>query len=279
MNAPATEAVLQGKTVLITGGGSGIGRATAVAATTAGAHVLICGRRESALREVRELCGAAICVADLSEPGQGDRVVAQAVQQLGGIDGLVLNAGVMVAGSVLHLTDQQWNTSVATNLSGPFRVARAALPHLLDSQGCLLSVSSIAALRAPADAAAYATSKAALVMLAQSIAVDFGPHGVRSNVVCPGWVRTEMANREMSEFGDPLQLSVDASYTEVTQLVPQRRAGEADEVAAAIVWLLSPQAGYINGATLTIDGGASQVDVGTVPMQFAVTPRMAAPPP
>ncbi len=274
--APSVDGgVLQGKAVLITGGGSGIGKAAALAATAAGAQVLICGRRESALREVADLCGAHICAADLNQHGEPGRVVTQTVRRLGRIDGVVLNAGVMLDGSVLELTDQAWDTCVASNLSAPFRVARAALPHLLHTRGAVVSVSSVAALRSPTQAAGYASSKAGLSMLAHSIAVDFGPAGVRSNVVCPGWVRTEMADEEMRRFGAPLGLSVNDAYTEITQLVPQRRSAEANEIAAAVVWLLSPQSSYVNGATLTVDGGASVVDAGTVPIQFALAPREA----
>ena len=267
--------VLQGLAVLITGGGSGIGRATAVAATAAGARVLVCGRRESTLREVADLCGAYTFTADLNEHGEPDRVVSETVRRLGRIDGVVLNAGVMLPGSVLELTDQAWDACVATNLSAPFRVARAALPHLVATRGALVGVSSVAALRSPTHAAAYASSKAGLSMLMSSIAVDFGPAGVRSNVVCSGWVRTEMADEEMTGFGAPIGLSMDDAYGAVTQLVPQRRPAEAHEVAAAVVWLLSPLSSYVNGATLSVDGGVSMVDAGTVPLEFAVTSRAA----
>ena len=149
MPTPTGPGVLQGLAVLITGGGSGIGRATAVAATAAGARVLVCGRRESTLREVADLCDAYAFTADLNEPGEPDRVVSETVRRLGRIDGVVLNAGVLIPGSVLELTDQGWDACVATNLSAPFRVARAALPHLVATRGALVGVSSVAALRAP----------------------------------------------------------------------------------------------------------------------------------
>jgi meso-butanediol dehydrogenase / (S,S)-butanediol dehydrogenase / diacetyl reductase len=96
---------------------------------------------------------------------------------------------------------------------------------------------------------------------------------VRANVVCPGWVRTEMADAEMAEFGAPLGLARDAAYAEVTRLVPQGRPAEPGEVAGAVIWLAGPDASYVNGACLVVDGGTVLVDPGTVPLDFAVTPR------
>jgi NAD(P)-dependent dehydrogenase (short-subunit alcohol dehydrogenase family) len=112
-------------------------------------------------------------------------------------------------------------------------------------------------------------------MLTQSLAADFGPAGLRANVVCPGWVRTEMADQEMTEFGAPHGLDRDAAYREVTRLVPQRRPAEPAEIAAAITWLAGPDASYVNGACLVVDGGTVLIDPGTVGLDFSVTPRTA----
>ena len=139
--------------------------------------------------------------------------------------------------------------------------------------GSIVAVASIAALRASSSAAAYAVSKAGLVMLTQSLAADFGPAGLRANVVCPGWVRTEMADQEMTEFGAPHGLDRDTAYREVTNLVPQRRPAEPAEIAAAITWLAGPDASYVNGACLVVDGGTVLIDPGTVGLDFSVTPR------
>ncbi|MEI5098162.1 SDR family oxidoreductase [Streptomyces sp. PmtG] len=108
-------------------------------------------------------------------------------------------------------------------------------------------------------------------MLTSAIAAEFGPHGVRANTVCPGWTRTEMGDEEMRQFGGGI--SLDAAYERITALVPQRRPARAEEVADAVLWLLGPRSSYVNGATLTVDGGTTVVDAGHVPFAFTVSPR------
>ena len=186
------------------------------------------------------------------------------VGELGRLDSVVANAGVMAVGSVVETDPADWDAVLRTNLTSVYLLARAALPQLVAARGTLVGVSSIAALRSSMSAAAYSVSKAGLISLVQSIARDFGPSGVRANVVCPGWVRTEMADAEMAGFGAPFGLDVDAAYAAATGLVPQRRAADPAEVAQAILWLAGPEAGYVNGASLVVDGGTVLVDAGTV---------------
>jgi NAD(P)-dependent dehydrogenase (short-subunit alcohol dehydrogenase family) len=154
-----------------------------------------------------------------------------------------------------------------------YLLARAAVPHLVAAQGTFVGVSSIAALRSSTGAAAYSVSKAGLISLVQSIARDFGPDGLRANVICPGWVRTEMADGEMAEFGEPFGLGVAEAYAAATELVPQRRAADPVEVARAVEWLAGAESSYVNGAVLVVDGGTILVDGGTVPFDYALTPR------
>jgi NAD(P)-dependent dehydrogenase (short-subunit alcohol dehydrogenase family) len=144
-------------------------------------------------------------------------------------------------------------------------VAKAALPHLLASRGAVVSVASVAALRAASGMAGYAATKAGLAMLTQSLAVDHAHQGLRANVICPGWTVTEMADEEMAAFGAERGLDVAAAYELVTALVPQRRPAHAGEIAATVAWLLSDAASYVNGAVIPVDGSATAVDVGTVP--------------
>jgi len=291
------------RVMLVTGAGSGIGAAVAERATADGWQVTICGRRPGPLAEVAARTGARPVTADVTDPAAVQALVDGTVAEHGRLDCVVANAGVMRSGSVADLDPAEWELTLRTNLTAPYLLARAALPHLLAgggsgagagarlageeggpaapdgrptaAGGSLVAVASIAALRASSSAAAYAVSKAGLGMLTQSLAADFGPAGLRANVVCPGWVRTEMADQEMTEFGAPHGLDRDTAYREVTRLVPQRRPAEPAEIAAAITWLAGPDASYVNGACLVVDGGTVLIDPGTVGLDFSVTPRTA----
>jgi NAD(P)-dependent dehydrogenase (short-subunit alcohol dehydrogenase family) len=148
---------------------------------------------------------------------------------------------------------------------------RAALPHLINSGGAIVGVASAAALRATAGIAGYDSTKAGLAMLMQSVAVDYGPVGVRANAVCPGWTRTEMADMEMSEFGDALGVGREEAYGLATAFVPSRRPAAASEIAAAIAWLLSEQASYVNAAVIPVDGGLIAVEPGAIAFDPRVT--------
>ena len=261
------------RVMLVTGAGSGIGAAVAERATADGWRVTICGRRPGPLGAVTARTGARPVVADVTDPAAVQALVDGTVAEHGRLDCVVSNAGVMVTGTVADLDPSDWELALRTNLTAPYLLARAALPHLLGNHGSIVAVASIAALRASSSAAAYAVSKAGLVMLTQSLAADFGPAGLRANVVCPGWVRTEMADQEMAEFGAPYGLDAGTAYQEVTRLVPQRRPAEPAEIAAAITWLAGPDASYVNGACLVVDGGTVLIDPGTVGLDFSVTPR------
>ncbi|ANP50488.1 NAD(P)-dependent dehydrogenase (short-subunit alcohol dehydrogenase family) [Streptomyces griseochromogenes] len=263
--------------VLVTGAGTGIGAAIAELAAATGARVAICGRRREPLEKVADATGAIPYTADVTSPADVEQLVSQVVDEHGRLDGVVANAGVMRPGSVLDLTQQDWDATVRTNLTALFLLARCALPHLVESRGAWVTVSSVAGLRAPTGAAAYAASKAGAAMLTQCIAADYGPRGVRANAVCPGWTRTEMADEEMREFGEPLGLDREEAYAQVTHVVPQRRPAAASEIADAVLWLLGPRSSYVNAAVLTVDGGTTAIDPGTIPFDFDVALRATRP--
>ncbi|WP_055700925.1 SDR family NAD(P)-dependent oxidoreductase [Streptomyces silaceus] len=266
----------ESRVVIVTGGGTGIGAATARQLRAAGHRVVISGRRPGPLERIAEETGALAHPADAGDPAAVAGLVDAAVAAYGRVDGLVLNAGIGRGGAVGDLSDEDWDTVLRTNLTGPFLLLRAALPHLLETRGAVVAVASVAALRNGVANAAYATSKAALLQLCRSVAVDYGKAGLRANTVCPSWVRTEMADRRMTRFAEEAGLGdggADAAYEEATRLVPTGRPGQPEEVAEAIVWLLSPAASFVNGAALTVDGGVTAVDPGTVAFDFGVVPR------
>ena len=259
--------------VLVTGGGTGIGAAVARKLRAAGNEVAILGRRPEALAAVAASTGALDVVCDVSDAGQVSGAVTLVTERFGRLDGLVLNAGVMVPGGISELSLADWDALVSVNLTGAFYVARYALPSLLASRGAVVSVASVAALRASAEMGGYAVTKAGLVMLTQSMAVDHAHQGLRANVVCPGWTVTEMADAEMAAFGAPRGLGVRQAYALVTSLVPARRPASAAEVAAVVAWLLSDAASYVNGAVIPVDGAGVAVDVGTLPFDPRVQVR------
>jgi meso-butanediol dehydrogenase/(S,S)-butanediol dehydrogenase/diacetyl reductase len=256
---------------LVTGGGSGIGAAVTSALAAAGHRVAICGRRPGALRAVAAGTGALGLVCDIADAGQVDELVGAVTGKFGRLDGLVLNAGIIAPGGVAELSSADFTAMVSVNLTGSFLVAKAALPHLITARGAIVSVASVAALRAASGMGGYAATKAGLAMLTQSLAVDHAHQGLRANVVCPGWTITEMADQEMAAFGGERGLAADQAYDLVTSLVPQRRPASAAEIAAVVTWLLSDAASYVNGAVIPVDGAAVAVDVGTVPFDPRVT--------
>ncbi|MFF7788093.1 SDR family oxidoreductase [Streptomyces sp. NPDC007991] len=264
------------RVVVVTGGGTGIGAATARLLRASDHEVVVSGRRPEPLRRVAAETGALACPADTAAPEDVDRLVDTTMARFGRLDGLVVNAGVGRGGGVGELSEEDWDLVLRTNLTGPFLLMRAALPHLLRAQGSVVAVSSVSALRNGVGNAAYATSKAALLQLCRSLCVDYGPQGLRANVVCPSWVRTEMADRRMRRFADDCGLAVgevDQAYEEATRLLPAQRPGDPREIAEAISWLLSSAASFVNGAVLTVDGGATTLDPGTIPFEFQVTRR------
>jgi meso-butanediol dehydrogenase/(S,S)-butanediol dehydrogenase/diacetyl reductase len=249
------------RVALVTGGGTGIGAAVARRLASDGYSVALTGRRPGPIEDVAgEVDGLAI-TADAGVPADAERAVAETVDRFGGLDALVLNAGIGGEGSLTDLAPETFDDVLRVNVTGAFLIARAAIPHLLERRGAIVSISSVSGLRAAPASLAYCASKAALAMLTQCIALDHGPDGVRANCICPGWVRTPMADSELDALG--LDSREDA-YARATKDVPLRRASAPEEIAGGVAWLLSEDASYVNGAVIPFDGGVTIVDVGTL---------------
>jgi meso-butanediol dehydrogenase / (S,S)-butanediol dehydrogenase / diacetyl reductase len=260
------------RTAVITGGGTGIGAATARRLHRDGTAVVLAGRRLEPLAALaRELGDRALAVtADAGSAPDMARVLAVARERFGPVGILVANAGGPGGGTAADVTDAAWAESLRVNLSTCLVSARACLPDLIATGGVIVVVSSIAGLAASPESVGYVTAKHGLIGLARSMARDFGPQGVRVNVVCPGWVRTPMADEEMDQLVRLRGLaSRDAAYALATAQVPLRRPAGPDEVAGAIAFLVSADASAVSGAVLTVDCGATAVDLPTTAYDLA----------
>lgn len=253
------------KTALITGGGTGIGAAVARRIASEGGHVVLVGRRIEPLAAVANDTGAMILVADAAD-GTAMRHAVQAVRErFGGIDILVANAGGHGVGPTISMSDETWATATRLNLDTAFVSARECLPALIERRGNIVVLASIAGLFAGPDAAGYVTMKHACIGLAKSLARDYGRRGVRTNSVCPGWVTTAMADEQMEHIVAKYGLkSVEDAYALVTKDVPLGRAATAEDVANVVCFLASGEAAMVNGAVVTVDGGAGTVDLPTL---------------
>jgi meso-butanediol dehydrogenase / (S,S)-butanediol dehydrogenase / diacetyl reductase len=245
---------------LVTGGGSGIGAAIARRLAADGLVVCVTGRRREPIEALAAEIGALPIVADTGDPDEASRAVEVALEAFGRLDLLVCNAGVSAGGTVEEQSVEGWDAVLRTNLTGAFLTARAALPALVETRGAFVTISSDAGLRAGPASAAYCTAKAGLIMLTKCIALDYGPQGVRANCVCPGWVRTPMADASMDDLARAKETDREGAYELVASHVPLRRPAEAEEIAGAVAWLASPEASFMTGAVVVVDGGNVVVD-------------------
>ncbi|MEU4160846.1 SDR family oxidoreductase [Actinoplanes sp. NPDC026670] len=251
----------EGRVALVTGGGSGIGEATTELLRRSGAEVVILGPDADRIEAVAGRTGAVPVIGDASVAGDCAAAIATVGERWGRLDALVGCAGIGTFGSVLDTAEAEWRRVLAANLDSGYAAARACLPLLTASKGTVVLVSSLAGTLAVPSAAAYVTAKHALIGLVRSLAVDFGAAGVRANAVCPGLVRTPMADLVMDTLGAPAGLDRASAYHRATSLIPLRRAAEPQEVAEVIAFLAGPRSAIVTGAVLMADCGASTADL------------------
>jgi NAD(P)-dependent dehydrogenase (short-subunit alcohol dehydrogenase family) len=244
----------KGKSILVTGASSGIGRATARALAAEGADLALAGRRRERLDEVAAETTARggralVLLGDARDEATVQRWAAECDAAFGGLDGLVNAAGVIGNGAIDATPAAEWDRVMDSNVRSLYLMTAAASEPLKRKKGSIVNLSSVAATRPYGGLAAYCVSKAAVDMITRCAALDFAPHGVRVNAVNPGVVVTELhtVTQAVADYAAFLERGKSTH--------PIGRVGNADEIAAAILYLLSDEAGWVTGACLPIDGG------------------------
>ena len=242
---------LTGKTALITGASGGIGGAVAAALHAAGASVALSGTREAPLRALAERLGerAHVVAANLSDPAAVDALPKQAAQAMGSVDILVNNAGITRDNLFMRMSDDEWDQVIAVNLTSSFRLARGVLRGMMKARwGRIVSITSVVGTTGNPGQANYAAAKAGLVGLSKSLASEVASRGITVNCVAPGFIQTAMT--------DTL---TDEQKGRILTQIPAGRMGSPDDIAAAVLYLASPAAGYVTGATLHVNGGMAMI--------------------
>ncbi len=247
---------LAGRTAIVTGSSRGIGRAVALRFAREGANVTVncvhnTDKAKAVAREISEAGGSAHVVqADVAKPSDASHLISETIRKFGQIDILVSNAGIIIDRSFIDSTDEDWNRSIEINLRGFFNVSRAVLPHMIERQyGRLIATGSCITEIADFGGNKYAictASKGGITMMMRPMAAEMARHSITINAVSPGYIATEM----LGEI-DPQGLK------STLRLVPMRRYGEPEEIAAAMTFLASDEAAYITGQTLRVNGGLS----------------------
>lgn len=248
--------ILEGKTAIITGAGSGIGRATAKIFAREGAKLLISDIAAEAGMETLEALKAAGAAAlfmkiDVSKPSEVAAMVAKAVETYGRIDCAFNNAGIEGEGAVTHkCSEENWHRVIAINLTGVWLCMKAEIEQMLKQGGggAIVNTSSLAGLAGSVGGPAYVASKHGVAGLTKTAALEYGRHGIRVNAVCPGPIRTPMMRRIMRGSAEAEQRFIRAE--------PLKRFGEPEEIGESVAWLCSDRASYVTGLAMPVDGGA-----------------------
>lgn len=250
---------LDGRVAVVTGAGGGLGRAISRVLASAGARVVLLDRDLAACEETASVVGGvAQCLrCDVTDPEDVASAADETARAHGAADILVNNAGLLRPGPIATLTLEEWNRLLSVNLTGYFLCAKAFGRQMLSRQrGTVVHVASIAGRHPQPWSGAYSVSKAGVVMLSQQLAVEWGPSGVRSNVVSPGLVRTPMS--------EPFY-RIPEVLERRSEIVPLRRVAAPDDIADVVAYLVSDRARYVNGEDLCVDGGFGRVLMGLVP--------------
>lgn len=239
------------KTVIVTGAASGIGRGVAERFSSEGANVVLCDLDEDKLERTAATLPPDRTLArrcDVSDYAQVEALVQATVQHFGGLDVIVNNAGIAPEGTVEKVSIDDWHRTLNTDLTGVFHGCRAAMPHLIQSQGCIVNTASVSGLGGDWNTAAYNAAKGGVVNLTRAIALDYGDRGVRCNAVCPSLTRTGMTEDMLKD---------DRLVDQFMQRLPLGRVAEPSDIAGVVAFLASKDARFVNGVNLPVDGGVT----------------------
>ncbi|HET7035580.1 MAG TPA: glucose 1-dehydrogenase [Thermomicrobiaceae bacterium] len=246
---------LRGKVALVTGAGSGIGRAIALRFAAEGATLALAGRTRATLEATASAIGAAALTVplDVTDPASVASGVRAVGERLGPIDILVNNAGIGTTKSIVEVEPDEWERVFAVNVRGVYLCSRAVLPGMLErGSGSIVNIASALGLVGVPGRAAYAASKGAVIALTKQVAVEYAAQGIRCNCICPGTVSTEWVDRLLAESDEP-----EAARRALENRHPQHRLGTPEQVAAAALYLASEAAAFVTGSALVMDGGQS----------------------
>jgi len=239
---------------LVTGASSGIGAAIAISFADAGWEVMAAGRDEGRLAEVGDVSDRIVTWAgELSESDDCDELVADTVDEFGGLDCLVNSAGILLRGNATDTSNDDWRLTMAINLDVPFFLSRAAIPYLRKSAGSIVNLASYWGTNGGDRAVAYSSSKGGLILLSKAMARDHAGEGIRVNAICPGGVDTPM----LAEAAVDSDMDVDEFLTTVAEDSPNGRIATPEDIAALVLFLASDAASHITGTAVPIDGGLS----------------------
>ena len=248
---------LEGRIAIITGAGSGIGRACAMAFAQEGARVALAGRRREKLDAVAAEIGKAafVCSGDVSKKSDIEQMVKRAAEHFGGLNVLVNNAASLIAGTAETHTEAEWDESFNTNVRGVWLLSRAVLPHMKRAGvGSIINISSVVGLVAAKNRLAYAASKGAVTLMTKAMALDHAAENIRVNAICPGIVETEMVKQFITQATDP-----EAARKHRIGLHPLGRFGKPEDIAYMAVYLASDESAWVTGGAFAVDGGYTAV--------------------
>ena len=244
---------LKDKIAIVTGAGSGIGRACAIALAREGAHVALVGRRKERLEETSREIGesALVLAADVSHKDEIARVVEQTTGHFGALNVLLNNAGVLHIGTVEQITEEQWDETFNVNVRGVWLLSRAVLPQMRKAGGgSIINMASVLGINGARNRASYAPSKGAVVLLTKCMAIDHGHEHIRVNAICPSFVETDLTAAVVSQAPDPKSVR-----SERIAVHPIGRLGQPEDIAGLAVYLASEESSWVTGSIFSVDGG------------------------